>query len=434
MAMKIFKSYNHKILSENQQLIDFCNVNNLILETFYDNHLFDPLNFTNKKSNYKIKKYNREPIGSILYDKVGCKQYSDEYQLINTIEKNKSLLTINMDNVKKYYPSEWRNCLPYYDISFMSYIFIQFLEYECDKLIKLSNEKHKINIIYSSKISTDKNVDDVIYHVLNIVEWLINKYKPDHNLVLNILLTPMEKTYSSELKKDLYELYEWAKWTKDIPCDGLKPFNINTGVSWLNNIIIFRSDELFKVLIHELLHNLKLDINCSTCNHVVNNNLNFNVGNENSYPVLYNEAYVEYNAIFLWIFYLTQYYNDETMNKKKLFCHMICREIINGAINCKKLFDYYKITDFEIFKDPNDIVQYTNAFSYIFIKYLMLINTYPPDIRISYDNEKNTRSVKLNQMLKTVFDQIHHYNYLFNINTIKNCNKLKLSLYNIKSW
>ena len=82
MAMKIFKSYNHKILSENQQLIDFCNVNNLILETFYDNHLSDPLNFTNKKSNYKIKKYNREPIGSILYDKVGCKQYSDEYQLI----------------------------------------------------------------------------------------------------------------------------------------------------------------------------------------------------------------------------------------------------------------------------------------------------------------------------------------------------------------
>ena len=64
----------------------------------------------------------------------------------------------------------------------------------------------------------------------------------------------------------------------------------------------------------------------------------------------------------------------------------------------------------------------------------MLINTYPPDIRISSDNEKNARSVKLNQMLKTVFDQIHHYNYLFNINTIKNCNKLKLSLYNIKSW
>jgi hypothetical protein len=432
MAMEIFKSYNHKILSTNQKLMNFDNVDELFLQQFYSDHLDSNLTFSGKKHKYSINQFSRELNGNILFDKICCEQFDSELEFIEQYEKSGKLNTSIVNKVKKYYPVEWRECLIYYQTSFMSYIFIQFLEHECDQLIKLTNGNFKINIIYSSKISTEKNINDVIYHVLNIVEWLIVKYKKDHKLTLTILLTPMEKTFSVQLKDLFYDTYEWAHWTKKIMDDGIKPFHINTGVSSkfndANNIILYRTDELFKVLIHELLHNLSLDAYCPLCEDIIGNELNFNVGDDDSYPVLYNEGYTEYCALMLWNFYLTQYYENNDVNKYMLFRHMIYREIINGAINCKKLFNYYQITNFDVFLTENNIVQYTNAFSYIFIKYLLLVNTY----QIDFSDNKHSKAQLLNKKLKEIFNHINDYNYLFDIIIDKKCNKLKLSIYNFK--
>ena len=429
MDMKIYKSYNHKILSENEKIIDFSKVNKQNLRNFYDRHNTNTsFVINNKRNNYTEKKHSRKLNGCISYSQLSSK-YNTEYEFaINYDKSNK----ISSTSIKKHYPKEWQDCLIYYDLHFISYLFIQFLEYECDQLIKLTNGKHKINIIYSSKITTDKNVDDVIFHVLNIVEWLIDTYKKDHKLILNILLAPMEKSFNNTLNDTLYNMYDWSKWTQDIPNNGINPMNINTGVSWKTNkenyVTLFRSDELFKVLIHELIHNLDLDIKCNLCEHIVQKDIHFHVGNTNSYPILYNEAYVEYNALLLWNYYLVKHYNNNEIDHFVLFNHMIDREIINGAINCKKIFDYYGISDLKIFSSHNNINQYTNAFSYIFIKYLLLINCY--DFNIDTQKNQITKSTDLNYKLKQIMENINDYNYLFNIQT--NCKKLRLSIYNFK--
>ena len=37
--------------------------------------------------------------------------------------------------------------------------------------------------------------------------------------------------------------------------------NVNTGYSWSNNIVIYRNEELLKLIIHEIIHLLDIDIN-----------------------------------------------------------------------------------------------------------------------------------------------------------------------------
>ena len=51
---------------------------------------------------------------------------------------------------------------------------------------------------------------------------------------------------------------------KYLPCSDcekkLTSININSGLSYENNIIIYRKEELLKVLVHEMIHILDIDI------------------------------------------------------------------------------------------------------------------------------------------------------------------------------
>lgn len=443
--MNISKSYNHKILNDNRQIVDFNSFDPNFIYDIYDNLHNHQIFFIDKITNYNVQIFNRDTVHTkqLLYRKIHINKFKSEYEFAifhdeinNTVNKCSHLLS-------EYYPNDWQDCLIYYDLKFVSYLFIQFMENECDKLMKISNDKHNINIMYSSKITNDAKISSIVYHILNIVEWMTNKYRPDHKLTLNIMLSPIKKTYYNTYDENFYNFYDWACWTKLISDDSIKPININSGVSLNydgNHIILFREDEIYKVLIHELIHNIGIDMNEHVCNNLcektINQNVNFNVGNSQSYPIIYNEAYVEYHAILLWNYYLVCYFCNDISNrqfnekKKLLYLHMITQEIINSAIQCKKLFDYYKITSFDIFKNENNIIQYTNAFSYIFIKYLLLINNY----RIHTNPDNYIKNAFLyNTSLQKWIMNMENYNYLFDIITTKN-SRLNLSLYNLNMY
>ena len=86
---------------------------------------------------------------------------------------------------------------------------------------------------------------------------------------------------------------------------------------------------------------------------------------------------------------------------------MINKELVNSAIMCNKLFKYYDITDLTILNKSNIIKQYTNAFSYILIKYILLINMVG-----LFENKSAT---DINVLLKKEFDHIQTYNYLLKL-------------------
>ena len=59
------------------------------------------------------------------------------------------------------------------------------------------------------------------------------------------------------------EIYN-TPFKKKLPCrnycKNLSSININSGLSYSNNIIIYRKEELLKVLIHEIIHILDIDV------------------------------------------------------------------------------------------------------------------------------------------------------------------------------
>ena len=65
-----------------------------------------------------------------------------------------------------------------------------------------------------------------------------NTYK---NLNIEIYDTPFKKTFNCNNHKK---------------CGKLTQNNVNSGLSYLNNIVIFRKEEMLKLLIHELIHML----------------------------------------------------------------------------------------------------------------------------------------------------------------------------------
>ena len=356
--------------------------------------------------------------------------YKDHFDFCNKYENSE--ITIDINKIKKYYSKPWHIFLNLYDVSFLSYPILQFFENECDKYMQFKNSEYTINIIYCSSDTSMEKINNIIYHIYNILNWLkkLSPIKKEH-LILDIILCPFEKSLSYQFSKEVYNRYEWLKWTKLMKDDIIRPFNINTGVSYTgkHHIILYRLDELFKVLIHECIHSFKYDFqdrkecNNQNCDSYIKKNVNFLL--KDTYPILYNEAYTEYLAIICWNYYLTSYYFQNNIykldNKFKLFNHMIVRETINSALECCKLFKFYKINDLKILNRENNISQYTNAFSYIFLKYIFLIN-----IVSIFENKS---ALELNTLLTKEFNDIQKYNYL--IFDIEYNNKINLSLYSL---
>jgi len=392
--------------------------------------------FNDYSDKFNIKQYSREiDIVNLLYEKLFKNKY-DHDKFAELFEN--SNIKFNKSKMKSFYPEEWTDSLIFYDLSFLSYAILQFFENECDKYIKMKSKDNKfvINIAYSSNVSSNETINKIIYHIYNILNWIIDlgDAKVDQ-FRLDIILCPFEKTFTYEFPNDVYERYEWLKWTRNMKDDAIKAFNINTGLSWIgtNHIVLFRSDELFKVLFHECIHSLKYDLDDNrdcmrkSCEKMLKDNVKLKVGQEKSYPILINEGYTEYMAIVCWNYYVASYYfvsqNKKVKDKFKLYYHMIQREQVNSAIMCAKLFDYYKIKDLTVLNRQNYVVQKTNAFSYILVKYIFLINM------VGILEDKSAKM--LNEILVKEFDNIKKYNYLLDM-PIDGSGLLKLSLYHLK--
>jgi hypothetical protein len=154
----------------------------------------------------------------------------------------------------------------------------------------------------------------------------------------------------------------------------LTPENINAGSTMIGQYIyIWRKEEFYKVLIHELVHYFSLDFNDfdnSYIEKIKNNIININ-GNDSI-----NETYTELLAITIYnIFYSTinKINFSKIINYENLFTHFQIAKIINyfGGNNYDDLF---KI----------EIKQSTSVASYVIIKG-MFLNNYNK-ILSHYDN------------------------------------------------
>ena len=236
----------------------------------------------------------------------------------------------------------------------------KFINHSKDEILKNIKQKLifnidsiKITIYYNNYIKVNE-IDYMIYNILTIYFGLQNLYNNNTNnnkkLDLTIFYCDIKKMYTSES----FISYK----------------NMNSGLAYSNNIILFRKEELLKVFIHELMHFLGIDNNY----HIENNNKKltniFKFESENNF----NEAYTEFAALFIHTFYVSFImFENNFILTLKLFKILFYYEINFSLIQVVKFLNLYKL-DFLDFFYTTKYTETTNAFSYIYLKFLFLLD------------------------------------------------------------
>ena len=216
----------------------------------------------------------------------------------------------------------------------------------------------------------------------------------------------------------------------------LGPNEVNSGLTFLNfhkngEIILYRKEEILKVLIHELIHSNLIDKQIVFSNQIKKFSNNFCV----DYSILLNEAFTETYALIINLFYI----HITCKFKKSYLNTMFENEIKYSNYICSKIVNYYNIEKMsDVIKNNNlcktNFPQKTNVFSYYFLKNILIKN----HMKLGPILSKNSINYKLNnesaieEIILLIMGTISS---LDENNTIlkKDLNKsLRLCLYEIK--
>jgi hypothetical protein len=189
----------------------------------------------------------------------------------------------------------------------------------------------------------------------------------------------------------------------------LTPININSGFTYGNQLVVFRKEEFFKVLIHELIHLYKLDRHISP-----NGELKKSIIKKINFEGFDHciEGYTESLALIIHTALLSFLKNksfNELLNQEYKFSLMQCLKINNH-------FGYDKI------------FQSTSVVSYFFVKTTFIKNFnhfYKSFIKYGYVNEKTLQKYFLRDINNLSCPKIFNFfNSLSNDNDLKNNLKL----------
>ena len=238
---------------------------------------------------------------------------------------------------------------------------------------KVSIFKFKyINIFFYKKTDiSQKDINDIRECIMRvyIIKELYNDRLP---VKFGLFNTPYKKSISRSNNRN----------------KPIGPNNVNGGLCYFNYniIILWRKEELKKVIIHELLHSLKLDKDLIVNERVFSKTMK-DYFKLNKYLGV-NESYTEtmaciYNCVFSVLFKPLVSTKKSLHNKNELHIHNINQiiyyievEIFYSIVKTAQILHYYKfksITDLLTHK-TNTIVQQSNVFSYYILKCFILYN------------------------------------------------------------
>jgi hypothetical protein len=357
------------------KLLENCNLNVTKVAKITENKYFMKLYNTFKK----------------LYNKISI---DDNIHIENITESPDFYLTDNdftSDEIKLYILSNLKNG---YKIIFENNTIIYF------------TKKNKVNL------SLVKHMFRIIYILKNIFN---RGYKSQ-----TIIFFETDKKKKFPIKKKI-----------------LGPNEINSGLTILDlhkngNIILYRKEEVLKVLIHELVHSNLIDQKLIFSR----NNNYFNKLICVNYDIVINEAFTEFFALILNIFYINNVNNFKINNLNTMFNN----ELKYSFYISSKIFKYYNINNInEIIKNNNNckitFLQNTNIFSYYILKKLLLKD----HLIIGKILDKYSENYKINNRIciNKIIDLL-----IINIEQIKNNkyntfdfyknNSLRLCLYELK--
>jgi hypothetical protein len=326
------------------------------------------------------------------------------------------------------------------DSAFISPIIIDYIKSHLTHyyLIEFDN-----NLIYYFVKSPNKKINKDINELCRIIyttKILFNRTNKNNKQILYYFPTPLKK----RINKDTHIL-------------GVN--ECNTGYSYLEslyekkhcchpngNIYIFRKEEHYKVLIHELIHACYKDQDMILSNENELFSKNFCVNKQ----ILLNESYTETIATILNLFYLhIILYNNKSISNKnknmKMLELMYINETKYSFYTMTKILNFYKINSINDFtkysnqKGCNTVfLQETNVFSYYIVKPLLLynINKFSTFLKKYTDNFSVVSQDCVKYFSKMILNIIHNDKKIQNIikmlllKNYKN-KSLRLTLYEI---
>jgi hypothetical protein len=337
------------------------NVENINYELiFYINNIYD--NTLQNFSNHIIR---QQKLLKKLHNKSDCPLIYLHYLEVN---KDKSdLMSIN-----KFYNYYTENNDKLENLLSEKSIVTEIIENPIKERIMLHNNIYG-NYFVSIDIQQCSEIYDLNYTHLQINEHNIYIYEVNQKLNIELLsfIIQFMENLSLSINKKKYKSVNLTIFLcpqKKIITNTnfLGPENINSGSTYMNSkVFIWRADEIYKVLIHELIHYYGFDHELfkdsfdKLSQHCI-------IGEDRQ-----NEAFTESFAIILHTFIISKFLNED-FNKLLQF------EINFSIFQCKKIINFYDIKDIkEIISNKNcknPINQKTSVFSYFINKTCMLLN------------------------------------------------------------
>jgi hypothetical protein len=179
---------------------------------------------------------------------------------------------------------------------------------------------------YETLIQTNYTLNNRFIRMLFSIILMGNENKKIHNHKYIIGLFP------SKIKKKF----------PDIPKQEITPFNINSGYTLpYKYSIMFRNEEIIKVTIHELLHQLGVNLNIIIEKDSIDNFFKYKKNGD----ILLDEAYVEFYACILNILYISTIYKLD----KQYIIYLFKLELKFSILQIAKLLLHFNIYDYNEF-------------------------------------------------------------------------------------
>jgi hypothetical protein len=340
----LYKNIEYGVLQHTKQTIQLNNQNKMCIFSIF-RYLYE-----NNMLSSSLNKYSHEN-QHIFKEIIATRDKSRLTEWINSYGRHimnhlNYLVTNNRIPSNLYNMAIDTNIMnEFVELELMEYIHNE-LNYKHIYTIKYKNLDITINIFSKNKTIHTTDINDIVERV--IICGLFKSTTQTITINVDIYLTPFKK------KCDYYQ-------GQDI----IGPREINSGASIVGKkLFVFRKEELNKVLVHELVHYLALDLNNVPFNNFSNY---FNMRPNN--VVLLNESYTE----ILTLLINTCIYSDklngvkETLNKELKYSMYQSAKILT-IFKFDTAEQFFKSCDCEKFKQNTDI------FSYFIVKTAILMD------------------------------------------------------------
>jgi hypothetical protein len=293
---------------------------------------------------------------------------------------------------------------------FISLDIKSYIENNINKCIIYKFDHLDLYIYYDDKILNTTILNNILKHIYTISLFMYN-------------LNPIKK-----IKFFYFDTLIEKQFNRNTNYISIR--NINSGLTSMNGyIIIWRREELPKVLIHELIHYLNIDIKH---NQNLKSIINYNIG-QYSYPILINEAITEIQAQFIHTLYILIIYKDTTLTEIfKLFKNFYYLEHLFSWYQLSNIMKFFSIDSFNDDQIKQNFNQTSNAYSYYILKPIIAMRFFDILFQIKYIKKlmNNNDKCQIINIIKSCIEDrpLHMINQIINQLSYKS-NSLKMSLF-----